>query len=209
MFKIVYVMLMYNFFYIIWYSLFLKKNIMKKSLFATIVALFFLTVTNAQESTFGITAGFNSLTSRISFDGESLSSSESGFFVGLFSEFVTGEFTSFQPQINYATVFVEGERLNELIIPLMLKYYPSEKLYLQAGPQFDYILDDDADDVNKLGVSVGFGIGYDINKSIFLSARYAIGLNNRIKTEDDIFFEFDTDLKSYFNNFQVGLGIRF
>jgi opacity protein-like surface antigen len=182
---------------------------MKKSLFATIVALFFLTVTNAQESTFGITAGFNSLTSRISFDGESLSSSESGFFVGLFSEFVTGEFTSFQPQINYATVFVEEERLNELIIPLMLKYYPSEKLYLQAGPQFDYILDDDADDVNKLGVSVGFGIGYDINKSIFLSARYAIGLNNRIKTEDDIFFEFDTDLKSYFNNFQVGLGIRF
>lgn len=149
------------------------------------------------------------LTVRTSFDGDNFSTSESGFFVGFFTEFVVGNYVSIQPQVNYATVFVESERLNELIIPIMIKYYPSEKLFLQAGPQFDYILDEDAEDVNKLGYGLGFGLGFDISKNFFLSARYALGLNNRIDFEEDDFFGSNEEISSAFNNFQLGIGLRF
>lgn len=182
---------------------------MKKLLFFAFVAILSIFKINAQESTFGITAGFNSLAVKTSFDEGNISNSESGFFVGFFAEFVAGESISLQPQINYATVFADGERLNELIIPIMLKYYPSDKLFLQIGPQFDYILEEDAEGLNKLGVGLGFGLGFDFSKNVFLSARYAFGINNRIDIEGDNLFDLNEGITSTFNNFQIGIGYRF
>ena len=42
----------------------------------------------------------------------------------------------------------------------MFKYYVSEKFNVQAGPQFDFVLNG-GPGINSLGVGLGFGAGFD------------------------------------------------
>ncbi len=173
-----------------------------KKLFPIIFIALFSISANAQDTSFGVVAGYHSLGQKVSIDVASVTVNTSGFYVGFFADFSISESLNLQPELQFASVSQDGESLNELIIPIMFKYAVSEQFSLMAGPQLDFLLEDTGDEANALGFGIGFGAAYDISDHVFISSRYALGLNNRIK--DDLF---DSSLK--LNTFQIGLGYKF
>ena len=133
----------------------------------------------------------------------------SGVYLGFIADIDILKKFHVQPELLYANVGGEGS----IVIPVMAKYYVTESLNLQAGPQIDFLLDVPAlikEVVNTFGISVAVGAGYDITESIEIQARYTIGLNDRL----DIPFNFlggilgnNTSLKT--NTLQAGLTFKF
>jgi opacity protein-like surface antigen len=173
---------------------------MKKVLFIAVV-VFGLGKLSAQGSNFGITAGFHNLSLKI--DGLGMTESESGqgFFVGVTSDFSLSDKLSLQPQLQFATSSQDGDSVEQLILPIMLKYHVTEKFNIQAGPQLDYVLSD-SEGLNAIGFGLGFGAGYDFSEKIFVSTRYALGLSNRLE-------DAPSEISLKLNTFQIGLGYRF
>lgn len=173
---------------------------MKKVLFIAIV-VFGLGKLSAQGSNFGITAGFHNLSLKI--DGLGMTESESGqgFFVGVTSDFSLSDKLSLQPQLQFATSSQDGDSVEQLILPIMLKYHVTENFNIQAGPQLDYVLSD-SEGLNAIGFGLGFGAGYDFSEKIFVSTRYALGLSNRLE-------DAPSEISLKLNTFQIGLGYRF
>ena len=174
---------------------------MKKVLFVAVMALLSLGKVNAQETSYGVIAGFHNLTISVSGEVNRISTDGSGYYVGFFADFNVGEKFNIQPEIHFASAYKNGEAANELIIPIMAKYYISDEFYVQAGPQLDFIVDD-SEGVNKFGLGLGFGAGYDFSEKVFASARYSLGLTNR-------FQDAPSGISSKFNTFQIGFGYRF
>ena len=148
-----------------------------KKLFFTISLVSFCFMVNAQEYKFGITAGYQSSSFEISGGGVDLSTDASGFFLGFFSQFSVSENLSIQPELHYSSVSDDGESVGDLIIPVMLKFHVSEKFNLMAGPQFDYLAEDDTEGIKKFGMGLGLGLGYDISENISIGARYSLGFD--------------------------------
>ena len=174
---------------------------MKKVLFIAVVVLLGLGNVSAQKTSYGVTAGFHSLDISVSGDGLTVSTSGSGYFVGFFADFNVSDNFNIQSEIHFASAYQDGDAANEIIIPVMAKYYVSEKFNIQAGPQFDFIVDE-SEDVNKFGVGLGFGAGYDFSEKIFVSTRYVLGLSNRLA-------DAPSEISLKLNTFQIGLGYRF
>jgi hypothetical protein len=185
---------------------------MKKMIVVAIVAIFSVVSINAQKITYGGTVGYSNLIAKASFQGISSSSGESGLYVGLFVDFKISNEFHLQPEVQYSKIFVNGESGNELLIPVMVKYYVAEKFSVQLGPQFDLILDE-SPGIKKLGIGLATGIGYDITQNLFATARYSLGLNNRLDDDAFLLDEFGDisidDISTKLNFFQVGLGYRF
>ena len=103
--------------------------------------------------------------------------------------------------INYAS-YAESSYLQ---IPVLLNYYLGDSgLNIQAGPQFTYILEDLGffkDDINKLNIGAGAGLGYDFTENLFLEARYIFQLND--------YFKIDNAPKIKTNYLNLGFGYRF
>ena len=175
---------------------------MKKLLVIAALAFAGLGSVKAQEVSYGVTAGFHQLSLKASGGGGyTASANASGFYAGFFGEFKIDEKFNIQPEIHFASTYKDGDSSNELIVPIMAKYYVSEEFNVQAGPQFDYILDSDTTGVNKFGLGLGFGAGYDFSDKVFASARYSIGLTNRLK-------DAPSSVSAKFNTFQIGIGYR-
>ena len=177
---------------------------MKKLVFAAL-AVFAISNLNAQDSRYGIKAGFNSLSLKASAEGISASDSASGFYVGTFAEFGVSETFAIQPELQYVSVSQDGENSGLLVLPVMAKYKPTTALGILAGPQLDYLLDEDSEGINKLGLSLAAGLSYDITEKFIIDARYSLGLSNRLEDAED----YGTDISLKFNMIQVGLGYRF
>lgn len=93
-------------------------------------------------------------------------------------------------------------------MPVLFKYKANEKFSLLAGPQFDFLLnEEDAEGLKQLGVVIALGAAFDITENVIIDARYSFGLSNRI--DGDLQDLEGVDLKVNFNYFQVGLGYRF
>ena len=189
-----------------------KRTIMKKLFIVITIAFLSIHFTNAQEASYGAVTGYNSFTAKASFNGVSSSVSESGIFFGVFADFSISEKFHVQPELQYVVIFANGDSGNELVIPIMAKYYFTDKFNFQAGPQFDVILDE-SPGIKALGFGLGFGLGYDFSDKLFATTRYSIGLNNRLENTDvldgiDPTFSL-SGLKTKFNFFQIGLGYRF
>ncbi len=177
---------------------------MKKVFFTALVAVFFAnTNLQAQNKTFGVTAGYSSHIQRLSADEGSLSVSTEGFFIGLFKEFSISDTYSIQPELQFNSFTRGGETLNLLIVPVMFKFPLADRFNLQAGPQLDLIVSD-SDGANALGYGIAFGGQFHISKRFSLVARYSFGLNNRL--DDDLLSD---DVKIKFNTLQAGLTYNF
>ncbi len=178
---------------------------MKKLCLVAVMAIFSLTSLNAQGTSFGVTTGYHNLTVRASAGGASASSGESGIFAGFFADISVSDKFHVQPELHYAAIFADGDSGNELIIPIMAKFYPSEQFFVQAGPVMDVILDD-SEGLNAFGFGLGAGVGYEFSDKLFATTRYSFGLNDRL---DDVISEFIGDISTKFNIFQIGIGYRF
>ena len=109
----------------------------KKTLFATIILISSFAV-HAQEFRFGIKGGLNKtfFTVNQQFLG-SYSTSETGFYGGLFLEFPIDSALSIQPE----TLYISVGDFNFLNVPIYAKYEVARRLYLMAGPSVNYFFD--------------------------------------------------------------------
>ena len=86
----------------------------------------------------------------------------------------------------------------------MLKFHLTDEFNFMAGPQFDYITEDDAEGIKKFGMGLGLGLGYDFSENISLGARYSLGFDRLDDEGEDVG---DASFKT--NIFQIGLSYSF
>ncbi|MDG1527832.1 MAG: outer membrane beta-barrel protein [Polaribacter sp.] len=163
---------------------------------AAILVVTSLSSVKAQKIKYAVTAGYHNLTLKVSAGGFAASGGETGFYLGVSAEFQVAEKLSILPELQYA-----NSADNTLVIPIMAKYYVSEKFNLQAGPQLDLFLSAPAG-FNSLGFGLGFGGGYDFSEKIYVTTRYSLGLSNRVENAP-------AGASIKFDTFQIGVGYRF
>ncbi len=199
---------------------------MKKLFFAAIIAVFTMTSVNAQK--FGAKLGLN-LATVTNYDNAKM---KTGFHVGGVAEFEITEQFTFQPEIVFSMQGVkinngvEGVgglddsrlKLNYINVPLIAKYYVTEALSIQAGPQIGFLMSanyaesafggvsdtdlDVKDDKNSIDYGVDFGVGYKMDFGLFIDARYNLGLA-------DIFKDNPTDTTFKNNVISISVGYFF
>ena len=193
---------------------------MKKLLLTAVIAVISIVSINAQE--FGAKAGVNfaSLNGDEDFDGRT------SFFVGGVVEFEISESFSIQPELLYSSQgakssfseegfdFESTIKLDYLNIPIMAKYYVTEGLSIEAGPQVGFLLsakaevkedgesdsEDIKDELKSVDFGLNFGLGYKLDSGLNFGARYNLGLSN-VPDEGDF------DLKN--GVFQIAVGYFF
>jgi len=178
--------------------------------------------TDVQPIRFGIKAGGNSAYySQQSFGANS---QKIGFHAGVFANIPISKQFSFQPEVLYnqmgardvaystestigsTTIKTKGQdklTMNYISVPLMVQMRPTDKFYIEAGPEFSYFIngknkgestvssttggvtttktethseDVNKDYINKFNFGLGLGLGYDITSNIGINARYVNSL---------------------------------
>lgn len=177
---------------------------MKNFIFAAMLLFVCANFAQAQETRFGLTAGYLNAQLKVSEDGFNVSDNASGFYVGALADVAINESFHITPGVNYAN----AEDSGFLYIPVMAQYYIAESgFYFQAGPQATLSLEEDvADAINTFGLDAAFGAGYEINENFFVEAKYSLELTNRLSDEVRELAE-NADLK--LNSLLIGVGYKF
>ena len=194
-----------------------------KSFYLAVLLTTFFTTSEiiAQSFTFGPKVGYNSAKlSGNSFDNFHNNNSLDGMHAGVFLEFRFNKF-AIQPEVLYSTeggeieVDMNNETLNHnlnldyVIVPLMFKYYLTNSIAVEAGPQIGFLMDKEnrfgnlnfeEAEFNDLNISGNVGISINLPLSLMLSARYNVGFTNVAEN-------FEADWKH--KTLQVSLGLRF
>ena len=174
-----------------------------KKLFLT-AAIAISSVSFAQQ--FGAKAGMN--VSTISDDGYDDTKSKVGYYAGVFLNMPVSESISIQPEVLYNNLGSETKgtvlgnaysqklNLNYISVPVMFQYKATPQFYLEAGPEFGFLVGADSkttwnstssttelnkDDFNNFNLGVGLGLGFDITKNVGLNARYVAGFSDVTK----------------------------
>jgi len=154
-----------------------------KKLILIVFTSMICTSLSAQGLDFGIKAGanFTSLSDATGF------SDKTGFVFGVFAGAKFGESVGIQADLLYsqqgATFNRKDIDLNYLNIPVVLKYYLTESINVQGGPQFGFVVNDNYKEItNNLKEAESFdlmgvvGIGLELPLGIRASGRYHFGL---------------------------------
>ncbi len=162
---------------------------MKKSiLFSVLFVVGFVTV-NAQDLSFGAKAGLNLATLKPDLTD---ASTRTSFHLGAVAEIGISDKFSVQPELLYSEQGAKDEsdddevvRTNYLTLPILAKYYLTDGLSLEAGPQIGFLLtaevEDDGDTIdlkdNTKGTDIGFafGLGYKMDNGLNFGLRYFLG----------------------------------
>lgn len=144
---------------------------MRKLIFSALAIFAMVFTTNAQEG-FAVKAGLNNVSISVDTPGfGSASDSELGFYFGGGYNFEAGESFDIEPSVLISIV----KDLTSLYIPVMAKYFVTEGLSIQAGPQVNYLLED-VDD-GAFGIDLAVGAGYQIDANWFVEARYGFEIS--------------------------------
>lgn len=140
-----------------------------------VVALFMVSsfISNAQdrENSVGIKGGLNKTFFTV--DQKDLgmySTTETGFYGGIFVQFPIDNFLSIQPEALYILV---GD-FNFLNVPLYAKYEVANHLHLMAGPSVNYFFDFFT---NKLKIGADISSSYEITPGLDAHIKFALGLD--------------------------------
>ncbi|HJS00328.1 MAG TPA: porin family protein [Flavobacterium sp.] len=197
-----------------------------KKIILSAVAVFAFGFANAQEVKFGVKAGANLSNLRatnfeggdeitIKFDGNV------GFLAGGFAEIKVADKFAIQPEVLFSYESykfpIEGDanfNLSYINVPVMAKYYASEKISLQVGPQIGFLVgakakfegdsEDIKDDLETVNFGLNFGLGYELTENVAVDFRYNVGLSGI--TKEDFLGE-DSKLKT--SGFSLALGYKF
>ncbi len=170
---------------------------MKKIFFISALLLFTATTIQAQSVKFGIKAGFNyanELGTNIKINGRDYKTEAiTSYHAGLVAQIGLFKGVAFQPELVYSTqgatytntlADIQNE-LGYISIPAILKIDLNKTFSLELGPQASFLLSEkntfDAKDSNTFDFSVVGGLGLKVTKSIFLQARYGLGLTEMSK----------------------------
>ena len=168
---------------------------MKNLFLFTIIAVLGLTTVNGQN--FGVKAGADFASVRLKAEGENISTSETGFYVGAFAEIEISESVTFQPEVLYVSV----DELDFIGIPLMAKFPVSEDFSVMAGPSLGILLDT-GEGEKSFNFGIEAGASYNIIENLFVEARYNLGLANLIE-------DAPSGVSLKLSGFFAGLGYRF
>lgn len=152
---------------------------------------------HAQQHTkkFGIKGGIN--LSTLFGDGE-IAGSRTAVHMGAMGEFRISDTYSFQPELMYsmqgANIIVAGteyeEKLDYIIIPLIVKYHLDDAFSLEAGPQVGMLMsakrrtEDVKDAYKSIDAGITAGLCYDMPLGFFFEARYYLGITGIAKDFD-------------------------
>lgn len=192
------------------------QKMRKFYLLLVLASLVFASNANAQEVKFGLKGGLT----HSSFNGDDLELAyKTGFYIGGFVEKQLSEKFALQGEFLYSEQGAANEedsdnkiRFNYINIPVICKYYVSDKFNLQFGPQIGFnvlseVTDGDVtidfeeateEEVNSLDFGFNFGAEVFVTDNIGLNARYNIGLREIVK-ESEV----------YNSVLQFGLAYRF
>ncbi|WP_027385479.1 porin family protein [Chryseobacterium gregarium] len=181
---------------------------------------------------FGVKAGMN--VSSLSNDGTlEDQGSKIGFNAGVFANIPVGSMFSVQPEVLYSQYgdkydqVIAGNRysyanhLDYITVPVMLQYNLIPNLYVEAGPEFGFMVsaknkaknETNNDVISESGnykdrfstfnFGLGLGAGYYFTDNIGITARYVAGLTDIAKNRPN-----GSDAVRN-NVFQVGLAYKF
>ncbi|WP_027379362.1 porin family protein [Chryseobacterium daeguense] len=181
---------------------------------------------------FGIKAGMN-VSSLTNDSGLEDQGSKIGFNAGVFANIPVASSFSIQPEVLYSqygdkydqviagTRYSRARHLDYITVPVMFQYNVIPNLYLEAGPEFGFMVNaknkfknetdnntinetgDYKDSLNKFNFGIGLGAGYYFTDNIGLTARYVAGLTDIAKDRPN-------GSDAIRNNvFQVGLAFKF
>ena len=201
---------------------------MKKTfLLIAIAVLGFGTSVNAQEYwNFGIKGGVNF--TNMSSDGFEDNNSRTGFHLGVLAEIPVSDRFSIQPEALYSTQGTEATRrfagenvtgeyqLDYVQVPLIAKFYLIDGLALEAGPSFNFLVEEeydfesdivdfesDTEMASTFEFGGAIGASYKFNNGFFLNGRYVLGFTDAFDSDN-----FDDDaIKN--NGVQLGVGFQF
>ena len=162
---------------------------MKKLFLVGALALF--GAMNAQ--TFGLKAGMNVA----SLSNMSGSTSKISFYAGALMNAPLAQNFSIQPELLYNAKGAKESggsgtlNLDYLSVPVMFQYNALPNLYLEAGPEFSFLLSANMkgggetvsikDSTNSFDFGIGLGAGYFFTPQIGLTARYVAGMTDIAK----------------------------
>lgn len=184
-----------------------------KKIFLCAVALATFGFSQAQEIKYGAKVGLNVAT--LNGDVED-AKSLIGAHLGGFVEIKINEKFAFQPELLYSMQGAKSEysysepgysysedtklKLGYLNVPLMAKYFATDKLFIEAGPQIGFLMSaknefkfsetfmgdtesasgdvDVKDNLKSVDFGLNFGLGYEFTENVFASARYNVGLSD-------------------------------
>ncbi|MDF2834310.1 MULTISPECIES: porin family protein [Chryseobacterium] len=216
----------------------MKKLILGIAVLSTSLAFAQTTTTtttrpmSSSDVRFGIKAGMNvsSLSKNETLEDQG---SKIGFNAGVFANIPVAESFSIQPEVLYSQYgdkydyVVAGNRysyanhLDYVTVPVMFQYNFIPNLYVEAGPEFGFMVsaknkaknetNNDVlaesgnykDNFNTFNVGIGLGAGYYFTDNIGITARYVAGVT-------DIAKDRPANSDAVRNNaFQVGLAYKF
>ena len=177
---------------------------MKKQVLLIAIAIFSFGVMNAQEIKFGAKAGVNFA----SIGGDNTDGVEglTGFHIGGLVEILFTEKFGIQPEIVYSAqgasleqvaanvTATQKTKLDYINVPILGKYYITNALSVEAGPQIGFLASANAEtevsngtdvpdvDIKDVTSSTDFaiaaGASYRLPMGVFFSARYNIGISD-------------------------------
>lgn len=180
---------------------------------------------------FGVKGGMNvsSLSKDSGLDDQK---SKIGFNAGVFANIPVATSFSIQPEVLYSqygnksdftalgTKYSASTKLDYIAVPVMFQYNALPNLYLEAGPEFGFMVsaknklknesngdsttsDNYKDNFNTFNFGIGLGAGYYFTPNLGITARYVAGLTDIAKNRP-------SGSDAVRNNvFQVGLAYKF
>ncbi|MEN2414850.1 porin family protein [Flavobacterium mesophilum] len=121
-----------------------------------------------------------------------------GYQIGVFSEIKMEENFGIQPELFYSTHGVRNKfimddiaydneiKLSYLNLPILAKYFVTQGLSVQAGPQIGFLMQakengiNITDHVKTVDFGLNFGIGYNFLEYCSVDLRYNLGLSNAL-----------------------------
>ncbi|GEN70737.1 MULTISPECIES: porin family protein [Chryseobacterium] len=181
--------------------------------------------------TFGVKGGMN-VSSLSKDEGLDDQKSKIGFNAGVFANIPVAESFSVQPEVLYSqygakadytllgTKYSSSTKLDYIAVPVMFQYNLIPNLYVEAGPEFGFLVsaknkiknenngnsstsDNYKDDLKTFNFGIGIGAGYYFTPNFGLTARYVAGLTDVAKDRPN-----GSDAVKN-NVFQVGLAYKF
>jgi hypothetical protein len=167
---------------------------MKKIILVAAIAMF---STVSAQTRFGLKAGANVS----SLSNQEDSKAKFGFYAGAFANIPIAESFSIQPEAIYngKGVAFDGEgderlSLDYISVPVMFQYKATPQFYLEAGPEFSFLVsakakfDNDSEDVddfvNSFDFGIGLGAGYNFTPNFGANIRYVAGVTDVVKDNE-------------------------
>ncbi|MGU3375161.1 porin family protein [Chryseobacterium sp. M5A1_1a] len=174
----------------------MKKILLGLALVAGTFTFAQKTSTNTASSSpirFGVKAGLN-VSTISNYDVNS----KAGFYAGVFATIPVAQDFSVQPEVLYSGMGAKNKHdssdklnLDYIAVPVMFQYNALPNLYVEAGPQFGFLISaknkfnggsiDVKDAMKGFDFGLGLGAGYYFTQNIGVNLRYVAGLSDIAK----------------------------